>query len=241
MDEPLPIEEFLDKKRDYSPFLVHLTRDGRDEVGNICVPAKEILDQILDEKTLRAFNYKYCYFGPNLKSQSSSLQNKFKVVCFTETPLDQIDVLLTDVIERDFKPEPYGLVFDKKYIREKEGNPVFYVTKEIAKPLYDSLYKPLCAEGKGQISKKICKLLALVTLCEKKNDWHWEREWRIVGDLEFKPTDIYCGLCPEEEIPHFENKHEVMFISPSWGINKILDKLVNSSKEKTLTAADIPF
>ena len=55
-------EEFLDKKRDFSPFLVHLTRDGIDETGNICFPAREILEFILDEQTLRAFSYKYCLF-----------------------------------------------------------------------------------------------------------------------------------------------------------------------------------
>jgi len=219
-------EELLDKKQDYSPFLVHLTRDGIDELGDIAVPAKDVLTQILDENTLRAYNYTYCYFGPNLKQQSSPLQDKFKVVCFTETPLDQIDVLLTDVIERDFKLEPYGLVFEKRYIREKGGNPVFYVTKEIARPLYDSLYNPLCTEANEQIDEKTCKLLALVTLCEERNDWHWEREWRIVGDLVFELSDIYCGLCPKEEIPNFESKYGVTFIDPSWGISKILDKLV---------------
>jgi len=227
MDEELSTEEFLDKKRDYSPFLVHLTKDYTDEAVNIFMPAKEVLEQILDDKTLLAVNYKYCYFGPNLESRSSSLQNKFKVVCFTETPLDQIDVLLNKVIGRNFEPKPYGLVFEKKYIREKGGNPVFYVTKEIARPLYDSLYIPLCAEGEEQISEKICKLLALVTICEEWNDWHWEREWRIAGNLEFDLNDIYCGLCPEEDIDHFENVYEpLIFISPYWGINKILDKLV---------------
>jgi len=220
-------EELLDKKQDYSPFLVHLTRDGIDELGDIAVPAKDVLTQILDENTLRAYNYTYCYFGPNLKQQSSSLQDKFKVVCFTETPLDQIYVLLADVIERDFKLEPYGLVFEKRYIREKGGNPVFYVTKEIARPLYDSLYNPLCTKADEQIDEKTCKLLALVTLCEEWNDWHWEREWRIVGSLVFKLSDIFCGLCPEGYISYFEKNYpQVKFISPHWGINKILNKLV---------------
>ena len=73
----------------------------------------------------------------------------------------------------------------------------------------------------------MCKLLALTTICDEGNDWHWEREWRIVGNLEFKLNDIYCGLCPEKEIPYFESKYApVIFISPYWGINKILDKLV---------------
>jgi hypothetical protein len=141
------------------------------------------------------------------------------VVCFTETPIDQIGVLLHKVSGRNFKPDPYGLVFKKEYIRQQGGNPVFYITKEIAKPLWP-LYN-------DEPSGEVCKLLALVTVCEEGNDWHWEREWRIVGNLQFDLEDIYCGLCPTNDISYFENKYSpVKFISPYWGINKILDKLV---------------
>jgi hypothetical protein len=77
-------KELLDKKRDFSQLLVHLTRD--DEL----MTAKEVLEVILDEKTLRAYNY-FCVFKPNLKeSGDTTLQDQFKVVCFTETPIDQI-------------------------------------------------------------------------------------------------------------------------------------------------------
>jgi len=224
MDNEISREEFLSRKRDFSPLLVHLTRE--DEISS----AKDVLDKILDEKTLRAYNHFFMY-SPNLKSQNDSLKNKFKVVCFTETPIDQIDILLNKVTGKNFKPDHYGLVFKKEYIRQKDGNPVFYVTKKIARPLWDSLYKPH-VEGEKQAPEKICKLLALVTVCEEGNDFHWEREWRIVGDLTFELTDIYCGLCPEEYISYFENKHGVTFIDPHWGINKILDKLVNIPKRK---------
>ena len=238
MGEPISKDDFLAKKRDYSPLLVHLTRSSEDyteEYGGTVISAKEVLNSILNEQTLRAFNYKYCLFGPSLASQSSSLQDKFKVVCFTETPIDQIDVLLENVIERDFKLEPYGLVFEKKYIRKNEGNPVFYVTKDIARALYRSLFDSLL---RNDLPPKVTpeqagKVLALVTVCEEGNDWHWEREWRIVGNLEFNPAkDIYCGLCPEEDMLYFESNYPgVKFISPTWGINKILDKLVKPNQQ----------
>jgi len=230
------IAELLDKKRDYSPLLVHLTKDD-DKSG---IPAKDVLDAILSDRTLKAANH-FCYFSKNLnESNDDSLKDKFMVVCFTETPIDQIDLLLKEVIEeRNFKPKPYGLVFNKKYIRQQAGNPVFYTTKEIAKPLW-SLYWPLCDKEEKQPGE-VCKLLALMTLYEEKNDWHWEREWRIVGNLVFKLSDIYCGLCSEDDISYFEEKYPLTFISPYWGINKILEKLVNLAKEKTFTASDIPF
>ena len=90
--------------------------------------------------------------------------------------------------------------------------------------------------------------MALMTLCEEKgnnrekdNDWHWEREWRIVGDLIFNLSDIYCGLCPEQDIPYFKNNYEqVPFIDPRWGINRLLDELVKK-EPPTLDIDDIPF
>jgi hypothetical protein len=226
MVEPLSLEEFLDRKRDYSPFLVHLTKDGVDVLGDPCVSAKDVLDKILSEKTLKAYNH-FCLFSPNLnETKDDNLQNKFKVVCFTETPIDQIDVLLAEVTGRVFKPKPYGLVFQKEYVRREGGNPIFYTTKEIARPLWQS-YWPLCNGSIQQSSEELCKLLALVSVCEEGNDWHWEREWRIVGDLKFSLTGIYCGLCPENDISYFERHYKpVKFISPNWGINKILDRLV---------------
>jgi hypothetical protein len=136
MVEQLYIDEFLDKKRDYSPLLVHLTKDD-DEFH-----AKDVLNIILNENILRAYNH-YCYFSKALdETKSAPLQNEFRVVCFTETPIDQINVLLMELSGRNFKPKPYGLVFKKAYIREKGGNPVFYATKKIAKPMYDLLYVP---------------------------------------------------------------------------------------------------
>ncbi len=231
MDEPLTGKALLDRKRDYSPLLVHLTKDNvyydYEDDEEYDISAKDVLDTILSETTLKAFNH-FCLFSPNLEeSENISLQDKFKVVCFTETPIDQIDVLLTEVSGRDFKPKPYGLVFKKDYVRQQKGNPVFYTTKEIAHPLWSSLYWPLLEKDEEQSSGETCKLLALVNRCDDTMDWHWEREWRIVGNLEFGLNDIYCGLCPPEDISHFEkNYRPVKFISPYWGINKILDKLV---------------
>ncbi len=216
MVEPLTREDFLDKKRDYSPFLVHLTR------ADESCSAKEVLDTIINEKTLRAYNY-FCIFKDRIAELEESLRSKFNVVCFTETPMDQIEILLKPVYGKNVTLESYGLVFKKKYIREKDGNPALYVTGDLSLPLW-RLYEEAKAGG---FSSDDNKLLALVNKCDETVDFHWEREWRIVGNLEFDLNDIYCGLCPEDDIPHFEDKYpEVKFISPCWGINKILDKLV---------------
>jgi hypothetical protein len=224
--EPISGEDFLDKKKDYSPLLVHLTREG--EINGVAMTARYRLNSILSDKTLKAFNYKYCLFCSKLNSLSESMQDKFKVVCFTETPLDQIDILLTQVYGRNITFAPYGLVFKKEYIRQMGGNPVFYVGEDLFSSFWD-LYD---TATKRDFSKQDNKLLALVNKCDETIDFHWEREWRIVGNLEFSPAeDIYCGLCPEEDMLYFESNYPgVKFISPTWGINKILDKLVKPNQ-----------
>ena len=229
-DELISLERFLDKKRDFSHLLVHLTRNSTN------CSAKDVLSNILNECTLKAYN-PWCIYIKDLKKPiNTSLRENFKVVCFTETPLDQIGVLLEPLEGRWYQLEPYGLVFEKSYIRVEGGNHVFYTTREIAKPLGE-LYE----RQKTDIDPKACKLLALTTLCEKDNDWHWEREWRVVGDLEFKLRDIYCGLCPEQDIPYFrDNYQQVTFIDPYWGIKRILDELVKKELP-TPTINDIPF
>ena len=110
-----------EKKGDYSPLLVHLTKDSpfENQDGEPDVmPAREVLNCILDEHKLKAYNHFFPY-SPNLKSQKDYIINKFKVVCFTETPIDQINVLLDKTIQKQFNPEPYGLVFTKDYIYQE--------------------------------------------------------------------------------------------------------------------------
>ena len=214
MDTELSREHFLQKKRDYSPYLVHLTRQGEFS------PAKGVLECILDEGLI-AYNH-YCIFKDEINKLGKNVQDKFKVVCFTETPIDLIEILLERVQGRSTLFEPYGLVFKKDYIRDKSGNPVFYITGDLSASLWN-LFKDASS---NEFSKEEYKVLALINKCDEDIDFHWEREWRIVGNLEFKIADIYCGLSEEKHILYFEKKYDLKFIDPHWGINKILDKLV---------------
>lgn len=215
-------EELLNKKRDYSPFLVHLTREGVDNLGNEVVSAREVLDDfILSDKKLIACNY-YCLFKDKVDSLDDTNKNKFKVMCFTETPIDQIEVLLETVQGRNTILRPYGLVFKKEYVRQKGGNPVFYITGSLSAPLW-SVYDNA---SKNNFPDVDCKVLALINKCDETIDFHWEREWRIAGNFDFALEDIYCGLCPEADIQYFESNYPIVFIDPHWGINKILDKMI---------------
>jgi hypothetical protein len=222
MNDELSREDFLDKKRDYSPFLVHLTRDGLDVCGEPAVPARFVLDWILDERILKAYDH-FCLFDSKIQSSDDTTKNRFKVTCFTETPLDQIEVLVERVQGRTKIFEPFGLVFKKDFIRQNGGNPVFYASGT----LFETLWQLYDTAVSNNFSKGENNFLALVNRCDESFDFHWEREWRIVGDLKFQLDSIYCGLCPEEDISYFENKYQpLIFISPFWRINKILNKLM---------------
>lgn len=223
--------EFFKRKRDFSRLLVHLTKDDESSGKT----AKHILEKILNEGTLIAGNY-YCLFGSDLdKADNASLRELFKVVCFTETPIDLIDVLLMDLEGRyRFMPKPFGLVFTKDFIRERLGNPVFYAGSQ----LFDSLWKLYNHAKSRSFDQKDYRFLALVNKCDDKIDFHWEREWRVVGNLGFNLTDVYCALCPESDIEYFEERFTSLpFIDPCWGINQILNKLV----QRAHASDDIPF
>jgi hypothetical protein len=205
-------EEFLDSKKDYSPFLVHLTKGTKEK------PPKIILEDILTQHTLKALNY-HCFLMNNLKNASTQIQNKYKVVCFSETTIDQVSKLTEEISGRWYSLAPYGLIFTKDFIRGKGGNPAIYVTW----PFSDQ-FRLLMNNGN---SDQTHKLLALVNICDEGNDWHWEREWRIVGNLEFNLDDVFCGFCPDNEIAYFEEQYKpVRFLDPKWSIYRILDHLM---------------
>ena len=147
----------------------------------------------------------------------------FKVVCFTETPIDQIGLLLSEVYGRRNQPEPYGIIFDKEFIRSKGGNPVFYAGDTVMPTLWDVYEKA----KDNNFNDKEWRFLALVNKCDTEIDFHWEREWRIVGNLNFELEDVYLGLCPEQDIAYFEQTFRpVRFICPTWGFTKTLKKLL---------------
>lgn len=225
MASKLPLE-FLKGKRDFSPLLVHLTKDDEGEG----ISAKDILAEILTRKILLAASH-YCLFDTDLeKPENSLIKEKFKVVCFTETPLDLVDILLLELEGRYFfKPKPYGLVFTKDFIRQRGGNPVFYVSKII----FDSLWKAYKNAKERNFDQGDNKFLALVNYCDEQMDFHWEREWRVVGNLDFELSDVYLAFCPEKHMADFEEKfNELTFIDPKWGIYQILEKLVKKHPTK---------
>jgi hypothetical protein len=216
------IEQRLSGRADYSSFLVHLTR----RQGTI--PARRILRRILREQVLRAQN-PYCLFYNQIEEDE---RENFDVVCFTEAPLHQIRAFLGRIDGRSVRLEPYGLVFTKDFIARHGGNPAFYINthhqSELRDAALDAFYE---AREVGFDDHPVAPLLPFFnifgrTIAGGRYDFYWEREWKVVGDVEFNDADIVVGLCPADRIRRFEHDFPgIRFISPRWGLDEIVSHL----------------
>jgi len=221
-------QELLDRRGDLSPFLIHLTRSGdlklakdifslpRDQV--VQISAKVSLDSIISSRRINArtafgyFNYKVAFRradGRVLNANSNVQRDWLRGVCFTETPLDHVNLQMQTIYGRQLHFEPYGLAFKEAVIRGANGNPVLYVqtTNQNIRLGFDQLaVSPLAQTFKS-----------MMPLVEgfgppwfpryggpTEIDFRWEREWRVVGDFSFTISDIAFGFCPEAEINQYE-------------------------------------
>ena len=132
--------------------------------------------------------------------------------------------------------EPYGVVFTKDFIGQKGGNPALYINTyhqdELRNAALELFHR---TEEEGFEESSITKLLPFINIFGKKAnggiyDFHWEREWRVGGDIVFTHADVMVGLCPEDEIQAFQHDFpEVTFISPCWGLDQIITHLRSSA------------
>lgn len=240
------IDDILHFRTDFSPFLVHLTRNKDGKTAN------NILKTILRDKVLKASNNPVsdAKFGTITSSSDwDDLKRKkyFGAICFTETPLNEIHCLL-EIEYRNIDLEPYGLVFSKDNLKKLGVSPVFYLNN----------YK----DDKDEVIRKLCELLinteeaakilplfanAGIQLTgpqvEKRTsiiDFMWEREWRypsVYGDLPINRNDVFIGLCPDNEIDDFENLsievygQGISFIDPSRNMKWYATKLIERRRD----------
>ncbi len=220
------IKEVLSERTDISRFVVHLTKNTND--GN----ALENLVSILNDKEIRGRNH-HCLFSPMLRAEEEDLQERFNVVCFTETPLDKIH-LLTEISNRKVNLEPYGIVFKKEKIRKSRGNPVFYIYEEnhMLIRYFKKQYEEFIEEYYNEDTLgAFFTLGSIINIVKKGHDFHWEREWRVRKRLRFTYDEIYAVIAPR-------NKHEkikkqlrindfnyIPFIDSKWNYEEMLERI----------------
>jgi hypothetical protein len=163
----------------------------------------------------------------------------FSAISFTETPIGEIHNLL-EISRRKANLKPYGVIFLKEILKMRGVSPVIYLNN--VKGDQDRAVEALCSLIKTPYDKEARKLLPLVavfgkmlsplegTAQNRSIDFTWEREWRYAGNRYFRfgRNDVFIGLCPDKEIPHFESKFDwLRFIDPrlnmKWYAEKLLD------------------
>jgi len=233
--------EVIARRSDLSTFLVHLTRTSDGQSG------KDRLKSIIESWTLEA----HSMFGAakqRLNDAGVVLESQ-KCVCFTETPLEYVHLLLQQIDNRQVQFEPYGVAFPKKIGRAMGVNPVWYID---ITPGHDWLMGPVnqlldqAIASMDLAQTPIARLAPLIeqmgtrrnadgTLAYRKEFW-WEREWRRAGNLGL--PDRIIVLCPEVEFAEFQEAvaaHPLFgnatFVEPRWGLEQIISRLAGFDAE----------
>jgi hypothetical protein len=241
------IDNVLLFREDLSPFLTHLTRDYGSN------SAKENLVSILEDSMLRYGKpISDARWGMALSKQTPEIKKRlFTAISFTETPLNEIHCLL-EIAGRQVKLKPYGLVFLKGHCMKRGASPVIYLNN--IKGDKDKLVESLCDIADTSLVRA-SKILPFISFFgdfltpaggtpqnHAPVDFTWEREWRYVSykqRFKFKASDIFVGLCPDDEIQEFEDQSDddfngLSFIDPTKPLKWYGDKLVKARKRSRL-------
>ena len=236
-------------REDISRFLVHLTRDYDSST------ARDNLINILKTKTIYARNA-HCLFTHNIKNMgfSVALKKKFKTVCFTETPLTQINILASEIEGRKIQLKPFGLIFRKDDLFSRGSSPAVYINAKgtsIDKFLMDefnNIFKKVTTlEKLKKLEVKhyetIVHYYSLINVVKDKHDFMWEREWRHHGDFKFLYSDIVAIISDNPErfekeckktlsIRSYRYIRRLPIISTNWTYEELIEELAKTIWEK---------
>lgn len=179
---------------------------------------------------------------PNAKLSNNEMFNP-EMVCFCDIPVEDLNIHIQ-------KYSPFGLSFEKNFIVQHGGAPVYYIPKEAAVKieilarvghnkgeLFNKIVPKLCAyfnidyktiqspsnTDSSSISTKLLlgSFLDLHILSylqffdhnlpdDHEKNYYFEREWRIVGKLKFKISDVKRIFMPgryseqfRKDFPHY--------------------------------------
>lgn len=216
-----------DRRDDLSPYLVHLTRDdvgpgARENLLNLLAnPLEELEARNPYGLGIAHFRHEDSPYGDDFISQVEKSQ---RVVCFTETPLDELATHLKPARWGDFQFRPYGFAFEREYLLKNGANPVWYlntyawpgvtfrwlsrsVYSEIDDQALDDSGEP---DPKSFLDSEIRWLVPFMEIMgewgERRYDFSFEREWRILGHFDFSWTKVKAIILPEGESQSFRDE-----------------------------------
>jgi Putative abortive phage resistance protein AbiGi, antitoxin len=115
-----------------------------------------------------------------------------KSSCLSEIPMDYLPRLAD-------RHGSYGVVFERKFIENLGGSRVWYLEK--GSPASDALFEIVKARHFPVIQEEdpLLDLTPYIDFLNENRSFEWEREWRVVGDLEFVPKDVQYLFMPGEK------------------------------------------
>ncbi len=223
------VEKLLQRRTDLSTFLVHLTRD--DSEANEESRAEENLLSMAAAAAHRGQDrIRAC---PGLCPHLADSDHTQNVVCLSETPLEHLWMLCRPIDGRSAPMSHYGWVFRRDEVRRRRSNPVWYLdttqaggVEWLTKPFLNLMTEALRRsrvnghfDAALMAQQHIFKITPYLETMGQgrtyRKDFHWEREWRHVGHLDFTPRDIVAVLAPEPR--HEFLAQQFAQLRPEWG------------------------
>lgn len=215
---------------DLSEYVVHFTKgDGRDD-------GYQTMLSILGEQLLKR--------GPTAfgaaKDKRSVDPESQRVVCFSETPLGFLD----RIVKR--RKSAYGIGFHKRYLLKKGGGPLWYL--QLGTPqqraLATLIKRALKTFDQDDPIWQLTPFIDLPGPLPFKNDFRWEREWRLRSDLRFEPADVAFLFIPErlhaDAWSFFRDAQDdnlgpayfCPYIDPTWSVDTVREALKKAKTRK---------
>jgi len=152
--------------------------------------AKKNFRLIAKQKCIRAYK-PHCLHRHKLRHLREDVQNAFKVACFTETPLHELDHLTKLIPGRKHRLAAYGYVFRRDFLIGEGAQQVTYINEfdpfNGLRGSYDKIFDLAAHRNFKEVS---WRMLPFISTMRDNYDYSWEREWRVVGELKFKFRDL---------------------------------------------------
>lgn len=211
------LRTFKPSWKDMSDFVVHFVKQTE------TVNAYHSIMGILSQSRIQARNP----FGIAKTLAGIPGQN---AVCFSEIPLDMLARL---IVARNTS---YGIGFRKQYVVDEGGGPILYAYHDTP---HERAVRQMMKDAKGNPAAEIWKLTPFIDSAGARRGgggpylFEWEREWRHVGDFDFKASDVAFLLIPDDlheaatgffataKEEHLGPSYECPFVDPKWKIRRM--------------------
>lgn len=127
------------------------------------------------------------------------LRESQRVVCLSEIALEDRDRLAD-------RHGDFGVAFRTSWAKANGAGPIWYLSRDTdpQQRLFE-LVRQLAYRQPPDIADPLWTLTPFIDYpgeheragVTTRYDWSWEREWRVVGDLQFGPQDIAVIFAPE--------------------------------------------